>query len=121
MRDIPPEVAPASRELLTGTGLYPTVLCVLVIITGLYFSVSVLSFLSINVPPNSQEEPRKFPSNLMRKHHHVLFYEFSDQRGNILVYSLVILALTHTWRICIYASCNTSLSLELELSVQDCP
>ena len=31
------------------------------------FQFSVLSFLSINVPPNSREVPRKFPSNVMRK------------------------------------------------------
>ena len=31
------------------------------------FQFSILSVLSINVPPNSQEIPRKFPSNLERK------------------------------------------------------
>lgn len=31
------------------------------------FQFSVLSFLSINVPPNSREVSRKFPSNVMRK------------------------------------------------------
>lgn len=31
------------------------------------FQFSVLSALSVNVPPNSQEVPRKFPSNLVGK------------------------------------------------------
>ena len=106
-------VQPAHRDRLS-----PAPFSVLLMIILFISQSDVFSLLSINVSSNSQEVLRKSPLNLVREYYWFVMWTFHIWEVTICRSSLVILVLlTHTWRIYIYVLCNTPSYFELELSI----
>ena len=101
-------------SLIPILGCSPTVFCVLLFIIILYVPVwgilPALHKCAFRFPGGAKE----LPPNLVREYYSLVIWTFQIRE---LMHSLLILALTHTWRICICAWCNTSSYFELELNI----